>query len=253
MASRYDLKYLIPHRIAVQVREFVRQHFDLDEFGEGRLNSAYPVHSLYLDSDDWQIFWRTVNGDRNRFKLRLRYYDDRPNSPVFFEIKRRLNNVILKERGGIKKKFVPLLLAGQLAEREHLLSPHSDEDYLATQHFQALMLRINAQPALHVAYLREAYEKEGDNSVRVTLDRQVLTAPNHEPAMRVQSDNPCNVFGPTVILELKFTDRFPNWFNDLVQTFDCVLTGAAKYAGGIEQRGEDWLKPPLPKWLKQAV
>ena len=51
------------------------------------------------------------------------------------------------------------------------------------------------------------------------------------------------------IAELKFTDRFPGWFNDLVQTFDCVLTGAAKYAGGIEQRGEDWARLPLPAWL----
>jgi hypothetical protein len=85
------------------------------------------------------------------------------------------------------------------------------------------------------------------------MDRLVLTAPNHEPTMKVLSDDPCNVFGPTVILELKFTDRFPHWFNDLVQTFDCFLTGAAKYAGGIEQRGEEWARLPYPSWLKKAA
>lgn len=56
--------------------------------------------------------------------------------------------------------------------------------------------------------------------------------------MRILSDDPCNVFGPKVILELKFTDRFSNWFTERVQIFDCVLTGAAKYAGGIELRGK---------------
>src|SRR5258708_7960025 len=83
MASRYELKYLIPHWIAIQARDFVRQHFDLDEYGDGRRNFAYPVHSLYLDSEDWRIFWRTVNGDKNRFKLRLRYYNEDATSPIF--------------------------------------------------------------------------------------------------------------------------------------------------------------------------
>jgi hypothetical protein len=32
-----------------------------------------------------------------------------------------------------------------------------------------------------------------------------------------------------------------------------VLTGAAKYAGGIELKGEDWMKLRLPKWLKPAA
>lgn len=251
--QRYELKYWIHERTAHRVRDYVQQYLLLDPFGVGQPNLSYPVHSLYLESHGLDTYWHTINGNKNRFKLRLRYYDDRPNSPVFFEIKRRMNNVILKERGGIKKRFVPLLLAGQMAEREHLLSPNSDEDFLATQHFQELMLQLNAQPAMHVGYLREAYEKEGDNSVRVTMDRLVLTAPNHEPTMKVLSDDPCNVFGPTVILELKFTDRFPHWFNDLVQTFDCFLTGAAKYAGGIEQRGEKWARLPYPSWLKKTA
>ena len=35
-----------------------------------------------------------------------------------------------------------------------------------------------------------------------------------------------------VILELKFTGRFPNWYRDLVRNFDCFQTGAAKYVEG---------------------
>lgn len=160
-----------------------------------------------------------------------------------------MNNVIIKKRGGIRKQFVPILLAGQLAERHHLLSPSSDTDWVAAQHFQELMLRMEASLAMHVGYLREAYEKEGDNPVRVTMDRAVLTAPNHAASLKVRSMAPCDVFGPTVVLELKFIDRFPNWFNDLVRTFDCVWTGAAKYAGGIELKGTRWARLPMPGWI----
>lgn len=247
--QRYELKYWIDERTAQRLRPYVQQYLLMDEFGLRQPDFSYPVHSLYLDSPGLDTYWHTINGDKNRFKLRLRYYDDRPQTPVFVEIKRRMNNVILKERGGVQKRYVPHLLAGQLVERHHLLNPHSDHDLFAVQHFQELMLRLNAHPAMHVAYRREAYEKEADNSVRVTMDRQVLSAPTHDPVMRVDSPNPHDVFGPTVILELKFTDRFPLWFNELVQTFDCVLTGAAKYAGGIEQRGEQWARLPLPPWI----
>ena len=79
------------------------------------------------------------------------------------------------------------------------------------------------------------------------MDRQIFSKPTHDPVMPLQNPGAHDVFGPTVILELKFTDRFPGWFNELVQTFDCVLTGAAKYAGGIEQRGEDWARLPASR------
>jgi len=39
-----------------------------------------------------------------------------------------------------------------------------------------------------------------------------------------------------VILELKFTARYPNWFRDLVETFNCMQMGAAKYSEGISPK-----------------
>jgi len=38
--------------------------------------------------------------------------------------------------------------------------------------------------------------------------------------------------------------RFPNWFRALVETFDCMQEGAAKYVTGILEKGEDWVMPP---------
>ena len=251
--QRYELKYWLNGSTALRVRDHVQQHLKLDPFSVGQVDLSYPVHSLYLDAEHLPLFRGTAEGWKNRFKLRLRYYDDQPHTPCFFEIKRRVKDVILKERGGVRKRWVPHLLVGHLCEREHLLDAESDADWYAVQRFQELMLQLNTRPMLHVAYLREAYEKEGDNSVRVTFDRAIFTAPNPEGVLRTQSESVCDVFGRTVILELKFTDRFPNWFNELVQHFDCLRTGAAKYAGGIEQRGADWARNlALPTWLEPA-
>src|SRR6476660_5678276 len=121
-ASRFEQKYIITEDVALQVREFVRSYLELDENGVGKPNYSYPVHSLYLDSDDLKLYWSTINGDKNRFKLRLRFYNNNPDTPVFFEIKRRMNNCIMKQRGGVRRDAVDWLLAGHLPEPAHLVS-----------------------------------------------------------------------------------------------------------------------------------
>src|SRR5260221_3122319 len=120
--SRFEFKYFISESTAERVRDFVRCYLAMDEYSVGRPNYSYPVHSLYLDSDNLKIYWRTVNGDKNRFKLRLRYYSDNPDSPVFFEIKRRMKDVILKQRGGVRQTAVALLLQGHLPGPEPILT-----------------------------------------------------------------------------------------------------------------------------------
>src|SRR5213082_2924523 len=139
--SRFELKYLISETTALRVRDFVRCYLAMDEFSVGRPNYSYPVHSLYLDSDTLEIYWRTVNGDKNRFKLRLRYYSDHPDTPVFFEIKRRMKDVILKQRCGVKHEAVPVLLAGQLPEESYLLSK-DPSNLVAIQRFQSLIMDL---------------------------------------------------------------------------------------------------------------
>src|SRR5678809_63746 len=120
--QRFELKYLISEETALLVRDFVRSYLDFDEYSVGKPNYSYPVHSLYLDSNDLKLYWTTINGDKNRFKLRLRFYNNNPDTPVFFEIKRRMNNCIMKQRGGVRRDCVRLLLSGHFPEPEHLVS-----------------------------------------------------------------------------------------------------------------------------------
>jgi hypothetical protein len=236
--QRLEYKYIIAESQAVRVREFVRGQLELDEFGANQPNGAYAIHSLYLDSDDLKTYWDTVNANRNRFKLRLRYYDDDPGSPVFFEIKRRLADAILKQRGGVRRAAVPALLAGQLPEPEHLLSTQPKQ-FVALQRFSQIMLGLRAGPKAHVTYFREAWISTQDNSVRVTMDRDVRVAPEFASKLLTEMGPSVQPFGKQVILELKFTGRFPNWFRALVEAFNLRRGAAAKYAEGIVALGED--------------
>src|SRR5690606_9517902 len=152
-------------------------------------NFSYPVHSLYLDSRDLKLYRSTINGDKNRFKLRLRFYENRPDAPVFFEIKRRMNNTISKQRVGVRRDAVDSLLAGHLPSPAHLVSKEPKQ-LLALQNFCRLLANLQAEPRAHIAYLREAWISRYDNSVRVTLDRNVRCEPEPTARLSTVMNNP---------------------------------------------------------------
>jgi SPX domain protein involved in polyphosphate accumulation len=241
--QRFELKYLINEEMALKVRDFVRCYIGFDEYSVGKPNFSYPVHSLYLDSDDLKLYWDTINGVKNRYKLRLRYYDKNPKSPVFFEIKRRMNNCILKQRGGVRQEYVEFLLSGHLPEEQHLLSK-APKQMVALQRFCELMNRLHAHPKVHIYYMREAYVSDNDQ-VRVTIDRNVYGEENLDPSIKIEMKNPVMSFQNTVILELKFTNRFPNWFRDLVRMANVMQCGAAKYVESIQGVGSQRLHSPF--------
>ncbi len=249
--QRWELKYVIPEDLALMIRDFVRSYLEIDEYGAGRPNLSYTIHNLYLDSDDLAIYWGTINGNKNRYKLRLRFYEDNPTTPIYFEIKRRMNEAILKQRGGVKRQAVEAVLAGQLPGPEDLVSG-DPRQLVAIQRFVQLMLRDRAAPTAHVFYEREAWISPSDNSVRVTMDRNVLISPEFVTRFSARMDDPSRVFGNLVILELKFTGRFPDWFKEMVRVFNLRQGSASKYADGIAAKGEHHFQregPMLPPGL----
>jgi hypothetical protein len=127
---------------------------------------------------------------------------------------------------------VPDILAG--------LDPHPGDhfnprprDLEALREFMRLGQSLGARPKLHVFYDREAYVNDFNNEVRVTLDRQVKARPRLDGLLPTTCDDAyeCSPEG-LVILELKFTSRFPGWYRELVETFGLTQTGAAKYVEG---------------------
>jgi len=241
-ASRFELKYVIPEATALQIRDYVRSYLELDEYGVGKPNYSYPVHSLYLDSDDLKLYWSTINGDKNRFKLRIRFYNNNPEVPVFFEVKKRMNNCIMKKRGGVRRECVEHLLAGHMPEPSYLVSKEP-KHFFAVQDFCRQMQEIAAKPKVHIGYFREAYVPHDDNSARLTMDREVRSEPELSARLSTKMGKPILVWGKDVVLELKFTNRFPDWFRDLVRVFGLRQCGAAKYVDGVALQGEYRLKP----------
>jgi hypothetical protein len=119
----------------------------------------------------------------------------------------------------------------------HLASPDGRQ-LVALQEFCRLMHTLRATPKSHVAYLREAWMSPVNNSVRVTFDRTVQCEPEFGHALTTALGEVVAPFDDHVVLELKFVDRMPVWFSEMVRAFGLVRGGAPKYAQGILLIGE---------------
>lgn len=249
--SRFERKYLIDDRMAAIVREYLRGHMVLDEFSEARSDLIYPVHSIYLDSDHLATYWATVQTEKTRFKLRIRYYDENPDSPVFFEVKRRVSECILKQRGAVHRWAVPELLSGQFPQARHLISSNP-KHLVAVQNFCYLMQKINASLKVHVGYDREAWLADGNNSLRITFDKYVRGEERLDPIFTTRMGDPVSPFLTKLVLEVKYINRFPNWLAEMVRNLELVQTGASKYCGSISNIAQNHLGSHRPHGLGSA-
>ena len=254
--NRYELKYIISESCARDVRDFARHYLAPDPFGDPAHyggQPAYAIHSVYLDSPKLDLMHATVEGHKNRFKLRMRFYDGRPDSPVFFEIKRRVNGAILKDRARVRREFGPALLEGAWPEPQHLSKPGDAKGFAALRKFCELRDKLAAKPGVLVSYEREAWLTPDNNSARLTFDRRLQGSPYDRSLSLCRNQHWVTPRVEGVVLELKFTDRFPHWMRDAVRLFNLERCSMAKYVHCVqsleprcqaEARDERWAALP---------
>jgi len=227
---RYELKYRISESKAEAVEQFIKPYIHLDRYAKLQPDRTYPIASLYLDSQDLKLCRESLTGKKNRFKLRIRSYSDDPDTPCFVEIKRRLNNIIIKGRVRVTNDNVATLLSGRsLPPQKYKTDEHT------LRQFQLYMHCINAGPVIRVRYNRKAYEDDSDNRVRVTFDRQLCYKTGSEPIIMFNDIGWQRHRHGSVILELKFTSRYPAWLSGMVKYFDLQRQSVSKYASSIKE------------------
>jgi len=230
---RCEYKYLITEAQAAFVRAFATCHLAPDPHAVPALGPNYPVYSLYLDSPDLRLYYSSVAGLKDRLKLRVRCYDDRPGSPAFLEVKARNGDVVLKRRAQVRKDAASRLLSSFYGTADDLLK-HSPEHQASMERFCSLCAKLDARPWVFVRYMREAYTDPGGAPLRVTMDRHVACLRTN--AARLTPHRPGWVDLPNVpvVLEIKFTDTFPTWLSEMVRELDLVRVRSPKYVRSME-------------------
>ena len=201
--ERREFKYLIDEKTADQVRAFIRPFCVLDRNARGFDDDRYTIDSLYFDTPDMRLYQANDDEVTTRFKLRVRTYPQTPGAPVFFEVKARHNDVVVKDRGRAPENWVDLLTNRMVS----LPKDRSPFESAAVERFTTIVRMQHARPIVLVRYTREPYESTIDDYARVTFDRAIQSQRMETVSMTPvpgrwrASDAPATVHGswsPTV-------------------------------------------------------
>jgi hypothetical protein len=229
LSQRYECKYVVPESVAARIAADLEPFVEPDPHARGKPGHAYPICSLYLDDPRLGLYRETIEGKRNRYKLRVRAYSDELHVPVFCEVKRRFDRVVSKLRCPIPRPCLRAVLCGDVSP-PGLAAARPQ----ALAEFVRLVQSGGAQPRVLVRYERQAYVGIDDAEVRVTFDRRLRICQTDSPELPMDGKGFVAVPVRGVILELKYTDRHPQWLVEIVRRHDLHRGSFSKYCRGIE-------------------
>lgn len=232
--SRFECKYLVSEAMAQELRQRLRYFMVLDSFCAKSEDFSYLNTSLYFDSPDYQCREATDQGAKNRFKIRLRWYDDAPGTPLYLEEKRRTTDAISKSRVKMHHEALASLTAGRMP-RASMVLDESQEALAEARRLSDKMLAMRARPACYVRYRREAWAgKESAKYVRATFDRALeghapLDAHGRFSFARATDPGWIPSGERRVIFEVKFESAMPPWLQNTVRDFALRRVSVPKY------------------------
>lgn len=247
--SRYELKYLLRPELAERVVDFLRPYLEVDKYCNGndanayserkrRTSSAYferkqetsfayTVRSIYFDSPDFECFHAKRGGQKYREKFRIRTYNHSGSAPLFLENKRKNGLSYVKDKVSLKGdalKAIRNLDYDSLREVDILEDKRRILDRLFFHIYRKAYF-----PVVLIAYEREAYVYSGQETIRVTLDRNLRARMFPNLHQIYDEDGLENLLHDWIILEVKLTDVVPRWMRRLSTLFQLRRQACSKY------------------------
>ncbi|PKO05058.1 MAG: vacuolar transporter [Chloroflexi bacterium HGW-Chloroflexi-3] len=229
--NRFELKYLITMKKAEEIRKTLHDYLQPDEHGNG--NGHYSITSLYYDSPDYRCYWEKMDGVRYRRKLRIRNYDSNgevtADSPVFVEIKQRIDRVTQKRR-----IILPYNDAITLCNLRQLPAELSNKDNEIYKEIQSFTWHYNLRPVSIVHYQRQAFVGgDFDLGLRITFDTNMVS---QTYPLRINDLTQTSLmFNPDqVIMEIKVNERIPYWLTEMVASYNLRMVRVSKYCRSID-------------------
>lgn len=235
--ERREYKYLVDRGTAAAVKAAIAPFCRIDPYAGKSPTRTYTIETLYLDTADLSLFWANDHEQVDRIKMRVRRYSDAPNGPVYFEVKRRINDVIAKSRGRCSADAWSQLLDGRVPIPTEI----TGRDRAAVERFLALARSMHVRPFTLVRYDREPYVSTIDDYARVTFDTNIRA--HRLEQLSFEPDGGCwrslddAVLGRAqssmIVLELKFTNQVPLWLVNITRRLGLVRGAFSKYGNSI--------------------
>lgn len=209
---------------------------NLDENARQRSEKHYTVRSIYFDTPDLHFYTEKIEGVPNRKKVRLRGYDSLELSKgvVFTEIKRKYQIPILKNRAKMTYQDALDLFLNKTDLHSVLQKDKAIEN---ANRFFYYIGKMKLKPVVLVTYDREPFLSKTDDTIRVTLDKNLrsLSFPRLDD---LYEDDKLKMAMPDhFILEVKFNHYYPGWMKAIAHSLNLKQVSASKYCICIDSHG----------------
>ena len=222
---RFEFKYPLPLSIVDSLIPELLRYMDWDDYSAAQ--EYYHVRSIYYESERFKCFHEKHAGEKNRKKYRLRYYNDilSEHTTVFLELKRKDDLIVLKDRlvtsfGALKDPLVNHDIKAMVAAVGENNLPVAEEFLFDISLYQL-------EPKLLVQYKRKALFGKFDKNFRVTFDYELETA--RVDSLNTNALTPEQVNPEMAVLEVKFNGTLPEWFHQIIQSFELVRNSNSKF------------------------
>ncbi len=223
---RTELKYYLCLKNYVEFRKALEPFMQKDPFTK-KNERSYDVHSIYYDTYSLENYYQKVDGEDEREKFRIRFYnyneEVQANVDLFLELKQKRGPIIKKLRYKTNTKNL----------KEEIGSLDFDSNQMKVSILQNFHLK-KMEPVIKISYKREALVCRFDSDLRITFDGSITGA--YSPSFSVKkANNEKMLLNPLYyILEIKTADSLPIWLNHLIKRFSLDLSSFSKYGKGIE-------------------
>ncbi len=219
--KRREKKLLVDEKLLPEIIEKLLVHLDPDSHNiDGK---PYEICNIYFDNERRDITRHSNSKPFYKEKLRLRSYGmPSPSDNVFFEIKRKMNKIGTKRRAVVPlEKIYEFLESGTIPESEGYINRQvlSEIDYFIKTN--------DVKPSVYIGYMRNAYFGKDDPTLRLTIDREILTR-HHD--LRLEDGRHGEALLPEgkVLMEIKFHGGVPMWFASLMSEYSLSFTRFSK-------------------------
>lgn len=217
--QRYEFKYRMDSRQLQAVLAAMTPYMVPDEY------SHSSIRNLYLDTPDFRLIRRSLEGPVYKEKLRVRSYGRAgKDAPVFVELKKKYRSVVYKRRISLPQRQALGCVAGT--------APWPDNQIGAELAYAADFYKT-LRPVVFLSYERDSFRGVADEEFRVTFDREIRY---RREQLTLDSDTAgISILPPDqVLMEVKVAGGLPLWMARVLSEQNIFKTSFSKYGTAYE-------------------
>jgi len=235
--ERAEKKYLLSQTQKDLFLDSVGQCLFPDPYGRS------TICSLYLDTPDRRLIRHSLEAEAYKEKLRLRSYGvPKEDGYVFLELKKKYLGTVYKRREKLR------LYEAEQYFRDRI--PPLGSQIMAEIDY-AMRFYAYPQPAMLIAYERDAYYADDNPQLRLTFDHSVRYR-DRELQLTKGSEGALLLPDDRLILEVKTDSALPLWLTRALNDCRIYPTSFSKYGTAFRRISEEQNLLPIKETPSHA-